>query len=341
MINANTFHQIQTNPSLFLATPLSKLKHDGCSISTFHNRIAHPSTSSLWFVVCFFSCPVYYILTFYPLARAENLDVSGDSNFAQSEADRAAEEEALEGVRKLAEDEEQEDGGDAMDEDADAARLHPDKHPLTNLPESASDVLVAHTFVTGGLKDGKSVLTLGEEVRVLVALANGGKSMYHVWGMMGSLNMAGKFSMYVQNFSYSSVNASVQSGEELSLQYSFKPNERLDTRKFQLALTMFYEAQSSDGSALRGHSTTFFNSTVDTLPGPQAVSNTVFLALVALFIAASFAAIAFLVSSSSDSTEKSVSSKQASSEQTESDWLEEHRNVLQSGGGRSKLTKRK
>ncbi len=286
---------------------------------------------------------LFAFILFASFARAD--EAAADVEHADeqiSEADRAAQEEAMRGVTEQAEIEEDEDGGDAMDEDADAARPHPDRHPLTDLPESARDVIVGHTFVSGGLKDDGTVLTLGEKVDVLVALANGGRSKYHVWGIMGSLNMAGRFNMYVQNFSYTEVNASVPSGEELSMAYSFTPNERLDTRDFQLAMSVFYEAQNSEGNALRGHSTTFYNSTVGTVPGPQAVSNTAFLILTALFLIVSGAGIAFLLKPPAEGEKKPTSSRSGGeASNSENDWLEEHMTTMQTGGGRSKLTKRR
>lgn len=287
---------------------------------------------------------LFAIILFATFAKADEtvVDDAVTREEQLSEADRAAEEEAMRGVTEQAEIEEDEEGGDAMDEDADSARPHPDRHPLTDLPEAARDVTVGHKFISGGLKDSGNVITLGEKIDVLVALANGGRSKYHVWGIMGSLNMAGRFSMFVQNFSYTEVNASVTSGEELSMAYSFTPNERLDTRDFQLAISVFYEAQNSEGNALRGHSTTFFNSTVGTVPGPQAVSNTAFLILSALFLVVSGAGIAFLLKPAAESEKKQTSSRSGSEVSgSENDWLEEHMTTMQSGGGRSKLTKRR
>lgn len=228
-----------------------------------------------------------------------------------------------------------------MDEDADAARIDPNKHPLTDMPPSASDVYVAHKFAEG-LPDDR-VITLGNNVRVLVAFANAGKSMYHVWGVMGSLNMQNKFNMYVQNFTYHVVNKSVNAASELSLAYTFQPNERLDTRPFQLSLSIFYEAQSSSGNAIRGHSTTFFNETITTKAGPQSINNTTFMLLVVLVMGGVAGGIAFAMSSGSDQ-KRTAATELGTTESKESEWLEEHSRTMQSGGGRaapSKLTKRK
>ncbi len=261
---------------------------------------------------------------------------------AVSDEDLLAEEAAAAAVGQQAEEEEDEEGGDAMDEDADSARLHPDKHPLTALPPPARDVSIAAKFVDG-LGDDRT-LTLGNDVRVLVALANNGRSIYHVWGIMGSLNMDNRFSMYVQNFSYTGVNHTVPAGSELSMSYSFTPNERLDTRNFQLSLSVFYEAQSSDGSALRGHSTTFFNETVGTKAGPQSINNTAFMTLVVLFLLACGGLIAFFLAPSAEPSKRAAAQEMGTSQSKDSDWLEEHSRTMQSGGGRaapSKVTKRR
>lgn len=260
-----------------------------------------------------------------------------------TEEERLAEEEAAadaaaRAVGQQAEEEEDEDGGDAMDEDADAARMHEGKHMLTDMPASARDVSIAAKFVEGLGDD--ATLTLGKGVRVLVGLANGGRSTYHVWGMQGSLNLADKFGTYVQNFSYTGVNRTVPAGSELSMAYAFTPNERLDTRPFQMALSVFYEAQSPGGDALRGHSTTFYNATVSTRAGPQSINNTAFLALTALFVIACGGVIAFLLAPAAerDAKRPGVEGTETASK-GDSDWLEEHSRMMNSGGGRSGPTK--
>lgn len=259
---------------------------------------------------------------------------------AMTEEERLAEEAAADAaaaaVGQQAEEEEEEDGGDAMDEDADSARMHEGKFMLTDMPPPARDVSIAAKFVEG-LGDDET-LTLGKGVRVLVGMANGGRSTYHVWGMQGSLSLADSFGTYVQNFSYTGVNRTVPAGEELSMSYAFTPNERLDTRSFQMALSVFYEAQSPGGDALRGHSTTFYNATLATRAGPQSINNTAFLVLTALFVIACGCVIAFLLAPTAEPT-KRPAGEGVETAKDDSDWLEEHSRMMQSGGGRSGPTK--
>eukprot|EP00178_Gracilaria_changii_P005737 TRINITY_DN195_c0_g1_i2.p1 TRINITY_DN195_c0_g1~~TRINITY_DN195_c0_g1_i2.p1 ORF type:complete len:157 (+),score=17.28 TRINITY_DN195_c0_g1_i2:916-1386(+) len=149
---------------------------------------------------------------------------------------------------------------------------------------------------------------------------------------MGSLNMKHNFRIHVQNFTYHIVNKTVAPDGELSFSYSFTPNERLDIRPFQLALTVFYEAQGSTGNAIRGHSTTFFNTTVATEPGPQSMSNGLFLLIVALILGASGGG--FFVFKKME-TSKTAKPEMGTEVDSKSEWLAEHQ-AMMTGGGRAR-----
>jgi hypothetical protein len=227
-----------------------------------------------------------------------------------------------------------------MDEDADAARFDPkdpDANPLSNMPPPAKDVSIGHAFSVG-LVDGVS-LTLGQKTRALVAFANSGRVAYHVWGVMGSLNMPNEFSSHVQNFSYSGVNHTVPSGGELSFDYTFEPNERLDTRDFILALSVFYEAQGASGNVIRAHSSTFFNQTIATVAGPQDVSNFAFMAVLLLVVGAISAGVFFSGVLAPEAKRSTIDLGAATATTSDGEeWLEEHKNMMQ-GGGRAKSSK--
>lgn len=259
-----------------------------------------------------------------------------DAAAAMAAEEAAAEEAAAAAVGEAAEDED-EDDADAHDEDADSARLDQERrHPLTNLPPPADDVDIAHAFTVGpnaAKKIDADVLTLGEQVKAAIAFASTGRSKYHVWGVMGSINMENKFSTYVQNFTYSAVNKTVAPQSELSFSYRFTPNERLDPRSFQLALTVFYEAQGHTGNAIRGHSTTFFNSTVATVAGPETMSNGLFLFILAFSVAAAAAAI---YAYRNMEGAKPASAEMGTEESSKNEWLEDHHNLVNTGGGRAK-----
>lgn len=262
-------------------------------------------------------------------AAASHADDGAISRDEMTAEDLAAEEAAAAAVEEAAE-EEDDDDADALDEDADAARLHVDRHPLTDMPAPADDVYVAHTFTEG--LDSTSVVTLGSTCKTLIAFANGGRGLYHVWGVMGSLNMEHKFDIHVQNFTYSVVNKTVPANSELSFSYKFTPNERLDTRPFQLALTVFYEAQGSTGNAIRGYSTTFCNATVGTVPGPQSISNGLFMVILLVLVGAAIAT--YFVLKNTDAKKEAVEMGTTTSSKNE--WLEEHQTMIKSGGGRTK-----
>lgn len=170
--------------------------------------------------------------------------------------DLAAEEATSAAVGEVAE-EEEDDDADALDEDADSARFDSDRHPLSDMPPPAHDVLIAHTFAKGF--DDTTALTLGETCKTLVGFANDGWGQYHVWSVMGSLNTQKKFDIHVQNFTYGVVNKTVVSNSELTFSFDFTPNEHLDIRPFQLDLYVFYKARDAGRNAIRGNSTTFFN----------------------------------------------------------------------------------
>lgn len=246
-----------------------------------------------------------------------------------SAEDLAAEEAAAAAVGEAAE-EEEDDDADALDEEADSARFDSDRHPLSDMPPPADDIMIAHAFTKG--IDDSAVLTLGETCKTLIAFANSGRSKYHVWGVMGSLNMEKKFDIHVQNFTYGEVNKTVGSHGELSFSYEFTPNERLDTRPFQLALSVFYEARGSSGNAIRGHSTTFYNATVGTKPGPQTMSNGVFMFIFVFVIGAGLGA--FYVLKSSEAKKEAVEMGTGGSSKNE--WLEEHHAMAKTGGGRAR-----
>lgn len=302
-----------------------------CSLSAFNCErctATKPSSFTEQLLISVVSSCMFCLIGLNTICEAvAETDVS-----ANEARDALAEEAAAAAVGDAAEAEEDDDA-DAMDEDADASRLdlnNPDKHPLSNLPPEAKDVEIGHAF-SDKLHEDK--LVLGQAQRSLIGFANNGKLRYHVWGVMGSLNMPHNFRMYVQNFSYGQVNRSVAAGEELSFEYTFIPNERLDTTDFSLAITVFYEARGSTGNVIRAHSTTFLNQTVHAVAGPQEVNNATFLALLVVALAGIGAGIYFMKGVLDESKRSSTEMGTTSSDGSE--WLEDHQNMMR-GGGRTK-----
>lgn len=309
--------------------------HDYCQPARLLSLPAQIDWSESSHLTIFISTPSIYPLPAYAPQTVRANDAEEDDLAAEI----AAEEAAAAAVEEEAEDEEDVDA-DALDEDADSARYDPTRrHPLSDLPPPSSDVSVGHSFVTGMSVDNgtsRSVVVLGEPIKSVIGFANNGRTALHVWGVMGSLNHDNRFSVYVQNFSYAVVNKTVFSGEELSLSYEFTPNAHLDIRPFQLAITMFYEAQSSSGNAIRGHSTTFFNSTIVTKPGSGTMSNGLFMLFFFIAIAAAFAAW-YVWKNLESSAQKVEAVETGTSESSKNEWLEEHHNLTRTGGGRAKL----
>lgn len=209
---------------------------------------------------------------------------------------------------------------------------------MSDLPPGATDVAIGHKFVNGIPADGAAEdvsVTAGELIKTVVAFSNDGRLPYHVWGVMASLNNDKRFDIYVQNFSYSVVNKTVEAGNELSFSYAFTPNARLDISTFRLAITMFYEAQSSTGNAIRGHSSTFYNTTVITKPGTETMSNGMFMLFFFVGIAAAAGAWFAWKNMETATTKEAV--EMGTSDSSKNEWLEEHHNMARTGGGRAKL----
>lgn len=269
-------------------------------------------------------CSVVLFLCMSALAHADDA-ADEEAAVAQMLADQAAEDAAMADVEEDAAEEDDDDAG-AADADADSSRFDPTDplvFPLTDMAEPAKDAEFVHAFAAG-LGDG-ATLTLGEKARAVVAIANGGRSRLHVWGVMGSLNMPHDFGQYVQNFTYGLVNTTVGAGGEMSFDYEFVPNERLDTRDFVMALSVFYEAQGATGNVIRAHATTFLNQTVTAVAGPQTVGNAMFMVLLLATIAAASAAGFYVKSLSEEKKEKKAPVSEIGTEKpANDDWLDGH-----------------
>lgn len=263
-----------------------------------------------------------------------------------------AEEEAALAVGEDAE-EEEDDDADALDEDADSARYDPERrHPLSDLPPPATDINIGYQFISGMSSttvktkketETKPLITLGEPIKTILAFSNNGKSSYHIWGIMGSLNRDTKFDVHVQNFTYHVINKTIDADEELSFSYTFEPNARLDIRPFQLAVTTFYEARSSSsGNAIKGYSSTFYNETVITQPGNQTMSNGLFIGYFVVFIVGCGAAWYIWKNYDDQQQEKHTHERQKDSTgengnaSDRNEWLEDHLGLANAGGGRAK-----
>jgi len=114
---------------------------------------------------------------------------------------------------------------------------------------------VAHYFPDHPTKQ----FPAGEEIKVVVSAHNDAATPYNISAMMGSLNSPMDFDLYIQNFTQQVYFQLLPPGEELSVEYTFRPDPILSPREFIVALHLIYE----DPSSGRMHSNLVFNSTVD------------------------------------------------------------------------------
>lgn len=94
-------------------------------------------------------------------------------------------------------------------------------------------------------------------IKVVLGIHNDAAEMYNITAILGSLNMVGDFNMHVQNFTEQVYHQPVLAGQQLSIEYKFMPDHRIDSRDFVLALTVLYH-----DSANKFYSNTFFNQTI-------------------------------------------------------------------------------
>lgn len=125
---------------------------------------------------------------------------------------------------------------------------------LSHMPPPGS-LSVAHYFPDHPTKQ----FPAGEEIKVVVSAHNEGSKPYNITAMMGSLNSPVDFDLYVQNFTQQVYFRLLPAAEELSVEYSFRPDPNLSPREFTVALHLIYE----DPETGRMHSNLVFNSTVD------------------------------------------------------------------------------
>ncbi|KAL6745623.1 translocon-associated protein alpha subunit [Haematococcus lacustris] len=152
-------------------------------------------------------------------------------------------------------------------------------HVLTNLPPSG-EVTTGFFFPTYPNKK----FPAGKLVDIAIGMHNDGTETYNISLITGSLNSPTDFSLHVQNFTQMGYGHILEPGQEVSLEYKFMPDHRLEPRDFTVALTAFY----SDSKG-RWHSTTFFNQTINIVEVKKMVDWEL-LFLIALFVAAIAAA---------------------------------------------------
>lgn len=134
------------------------------------------------------------------------------------------------------------------------------QHPLTVLP-AAGSVSTTYYFPEHTPK----VFPAGDKIKIVLGIHNDAVEPYNITAIMGSLNSPMDFRIYVQNFTQQVYFEPVQPGEELSVEYVFRPDPNLSPRDFIVALTVFYEDPKNTY-----YSTTFFNQTIEIVELPKA-----------------------------------------------------------------------
>eukprot|EP00798_Chlamydomonas_sp_ICE-L_P028292 gene28292-31402_t len=136
-------------------------------------------------------------------------------------------------------------------------------HPLTDLP-APGDITTGYFFPNHPTKK----FTAGKPVDVVLGIRNDASEAYNVTSILGSLNSPMDFRMHIQNFTQQVYLQTIAPGQDLSFEYTFLPDYRLEARDFTVALTVVYS-----NSKQQFFSTTFFNNTVELIEQKQMVDH--------------------------------------------------------------------
>mmetsp|Transcript_36631 Transcript_36631/g.81524 ORF Transcript_36631/g.81524 Transcript_36631/m.81524 type:complete len:238 (-) Transcript_36631:670-1383(-) len=134
-----------------------------------------------------------------------------------------------------------------------AYAAEPQQHPLTNLPAPGM-ISTGFFFPEHPTKQ----FPAGKVITAVLGIHNDATEQYNITAIMGSLNSPNDFSIFVQNFTEQIYHQPVESSQELSLEYKFMPDPRLEPRDFVVALTVFYHDAKG-----QYFSNTFFNQTIE------------------------------------------------------------------------------
>ncbi|GAX75809.1 hypothetical protein CEUSTIGMA_g3252.t1 [Chlamydomonas eustigma] len=134
-------------------------------------------------------------------------------------------------------------------------------HPLSILPPPG-DIITGYFFPDHSVKH----FAAGKPVSVVLGIHNDASELYNITAIMGSLNTPTDFSIFIQNFTQQIYHQVVLSGQEISIDYTFMPDPRLEPRDFVVALTVFYQDKTG-----QFYSNTFFNQTVEIIDDKKLV----------------------------------------------------------------------
>jgi len=210
------------------------------------------------------------------------------------------------------------------------------RYPLNDIPPPLSGISVYSTLGS----ENKSALTLGKETESQMTFVNGLDEGIHVWGVMGSLNQHDLYSSFVQNFSYSLVNATIPAKSEFSVIYKFRPFLRLEPKQYQMALTVFYERKKALSAPLvASYGSTYFNQTVELTTGEGTMDNQTLLLIVigiTVLVLGAFGAYKGYEIYSKRSSRARIET--GTRQNVEAEWVEEHEKMLNTAGRAKKKT---
>mmetsp|Transcript_6431 Transcript_6431/g.19473 ORF Transcript_6431/g.19473 Transcript_6431/m.19473 type:complete len:289 (+) Transcript_6431:142-1008(+) len=246
--------------------------------------------------------------------------------------------------------EEEDSGADVLDDvlkDADAAEQNIDSgpggrdveydedsfyYPLSKIPPPLPGVDVVAAFRTENFEVGKPTESL------ITFINNGGEAL-HIWRLAGSLNNEANFANYIFNLTQTIVNVTIPANCDFSMVYPVTLHERLEPRKYQMALTVFYEKSAAVTREFgASYANTFFNETVPVSYPAGFIDNKMFYILVLVFFALLAAAIGGFKGYQIYSKNKMRTSRYETGTRTtvDDDWTAEHQKMLNVGGGRKK-----
>jgi len=101
-------------------------------------------------------------------------------------------------------------------------------------------------------------IPVGKEVTLLVGFSNSGDKTFNITAIGAHLHSPFDFTYYIQNFTAYEIEGTVGPGEQLALEYTFKPDPSLEPLEFHLSGWILYN--DSDNNMFRS---TFVNGTIE------------------------------------------------------------------------------
>lgn len=150
----------------------------------------------------------------------------------------------------------------------------------------------------------------GEEVVALLGLTNTGDRTYNLSYIGAHLHSAYDFSFFIQNFTVRAVNQLLPPQSEVTVEYRFTPDERLEPADFHLSGWIFYNATEPATDIFRS---TWVNATVEVYEKPAQLTVGSFFSYVVIFSIIGGIAYFFL-------QKKVTPSKKSSSSSSSNGW---------------------